>query len=450
MNLNKKYIKYIYCGLALVILALIAVIGMRGLVREKTHQQTKYESVLPGKATVRESDTIRVLLKSNGFEQVVHNEVKCSAHTGLKVIIPNSSESATGKMDQANESAVMIEPGQTITITPDDLRFQDDTIKIIPVDSKDKILVESLSRGYGVPSYRGTLELFKTAEGIVIINELKVEEYLYAVVPSEMPASYELEALKAQAVCARSYAYNQSRSYAYPEYQAHVDDSTSFQVYGNSKEQERTILAVDETYGEKVWYNGQVATTYYYSTSSGKTTTMEAWGKEINESNCYLQNIELINDNKEYYEKALPWYRWTAIIPKETAEQLIELNTQTDLGELETISIVERGAGEIVQVLEIKGSKNSITVETENKIRSVFGGSGYQIEKQDGTVINSSKLLPSAFFEITLEEDNFIINGGGYGHGIGMSQNGANEMAKLKMNYKEILKTFYVGVEVKK
>lgn len=431
MNFNKKQIYY---GAALIVLVLICVIGMKGLVGEKSHQQTKYESVLPGKATERESDKIRVLIKSNGFEQIVHNEVRCSAQSGLILFTRDSVP------EQDNETI------PSIVVTPDDPRFANGTIKIQLSDPTEKITIESLKRGYGTPSYRGSLELFKTAEGIVIVNELKIEEYLYAVVPSEMPASYELEALKAQAVCARSYAHNQSRTYAYPEYEAHVDDSTSFQVYGNSKEQESAILAVDKTYREKVWYNGQVATTYYYSTSCGKTTSIEAWGKVIDEDNDYLQSIELSNDEGEHYEKELPWYRWTATITKETMEQLIEYNTGMELGNLLNVTVSERGAGQIAQALTIVGSQDKITIETENKIRNVLGGSGYQIEKQDGSTINSSKLLPSAFFTIEKQDGDYIIRGGGYGHGIGMSQNGANEMAKAGMNYKEILQTFYTGV----
>lgn len=428
MNLKQKYIYY---GVALMLVALICVIGMKGLQRSKTFYQTEYESVLPGKAMERASDKIRVLIKSNGFKQIVHNEVSLSAKEGLSVSMGEEKESL-----------------QTISIKPDDLRFKNGTIKIESTDPTQKITIKSLTRGYGAPSYRGTLELFQTAEGIVIINELKVEEYLYAVVPSEMPASYELEALKAQAVCARSYAHNQSRAYSYPEYHAHVDDSTSFQVYGNSKEQESTILAVDETYGEKIWYNDQVATAYYFSTSSGKTTSIEAWGNEINASNSYLRSKELCNENGEDYEKDLPWYRWTATISKDTLKNLVELNTGVEIGTLQDISITEHGAGGIVQSIKITGSANTVVVETENKIRSVLGGNGYQIEKQDGTVVESSKLLPSAFFEISKTGSDYIISGGGYGHGIGMSQNGANEMAKNGMNYEEILQAFYTGIRV--
>ena len=90
-----------------------------------------------------------------------------------------------------------------------------------------------------------------------------------------------------------------------------------------------------------------------------------------------------------------------------------------------------------------------VVVETENKIRSALGGYGYYIERNDGTTVESAALLPSAFFEIKKEGDVFVIEGGGYGHGIGMSQNGANEMAKEGRDYKEILNMFYSDIMVK-
>lgn len=111
-----------------------------------------------------------------------------------------------------------------------------------------------------------------------MVNELPLENYLCKVVPSEMPASYQKEALKAQAICARSYAYRQIMDYAYPEYQAHVNDSTDYQVYNNSASQQAATEAVQETAGKVLKYNGNIITAYYYSTSCGKTTTMAAWG----------------------------------------------------------------------------------------------------------------------------------------------------------------------------
>ena len=94
------------------------------------------------------------------------------------------------------------------------------------------------------------------------------------------------------------------------------------------------------------------------------------------------------------------------------------------------------------------GDAGSVTVDTENKIRSALGGSGYTITKNDGSTSQSSALLPSAFFTIEKSGDTFVISGGGFGHGIGMSQNGANEMAKQGADYRQILQTFYKDVEI--
>ncbi len=432
MDRKKKMICY---GVLLLLLVLLYVILSVGLSHRKKHSQTQLESKLPQEKNDNENEKIRVLIKTNGFSQVAHAEVCLQAESGLKVM--------------SGENVVECEAGQVITITPNDERFQAGTISVESRCEGEKVTISSLKRGYGAPSYRGKLELFGTAEGIVIINELLLEEYLYAVVPSEMPASYELEALKAQAVCARSYAYNQSRNYGYPEYQAHVDDSTSFQVYGNSAEKESTIQAVDSTCGEKIWYNNQVATAYYYSTSCGKTASITAWGSDFNEANQYLKSIDVCNEKGEPYESSLPWHRWKAIVAEQTMSDLIELNTGTEIGTLLNLAVTKEGDGGIVQEITAVGTTGKIVVKTENKIRSALGGSGYQVEKQDGTIVNSTKLLPSAFFTIEKKNGKYVLHGGGYGHGIGMSQNGANEMAKQGKTYKQILQMFYTGVSVK-
>ena len=426
--------KFFYYGGFLILLILACVFVLADLIDRREYSQAQIESTLPQKLRQNVNEKIRVLIKSNGFTQIAHTEVQLQAESGLKIT--------------NGENSIECEAGQAITISPNDERFQTGTIQAESRGEGEKITISSLQRGYGMPSYRGKLELFKTAEGIVIVNELPLEEYLYAVVPSEMPASYELEALKAQAVCARSYAYNQSRDYAYPEYEAHVDDSTAFQVYGNSKEQESTIHAVNETCGEKIWYGDQVATAYYYSTSCGKSASITAWGGEANESNQYLQSISICDEGGAPYEASLPWYRWTATVPEQTMSDLIELNTKTDIGTLLNLTITQTGEGGIAQEITAVGTTGKVLVETENKIRQALGGSGYTIEKQDGSSVSSSQLLPSAFISIEKKNGNYIIYGGGYGHGIGMSQNGANEMAKRGRDYRQILTTFYTGVTV--
>ena len=441
--------RYIYLTLFLLSIVIINVIGIRMLLdRSGGHtlgdnkEQQSVESKLPygDYLPTANNPLIRVVIKSNGFSQITHSEVSIKAASGMIV------KAKTGEVLQeigANES---------IILKPDDARFRKDgaiqSILLETTIESDKLIIASLSRGCGTPSYRGKIELFTTAEGIVIVNELPVEEYLYAVVPSEMPASYEEEALKCQAVCARSYAYCQMLSFAYPEYEAHVDDSVSFQVYGNSGEQERTTSAVLGTAGEKLWFQNQVVKTYYYSTSCGKSTSIEAWGTPVTEENRFLQGVAICDENGADYERTYPWYRWRTEIPGKTLENLIELNTGKELGTLQNVSITETGPGGVVLKLVANGSAGSVTVKTENKIRAALGGSGYQIQKNDGTIVNSTKLLPSAFFSIAKIGENYIIEGGGYGHGIGMSQNGAHEMAKSGKTYKEILTFFYPSTKV--
>lgn len=433
----KKNIQLPYIGIALLLVILLDLFLINGMRQKEVQTQTSIESKMPSGNYLPDSENplIRVVIKNNGFKEITHNEVQVCAENGLII--------AYGK-DQ-----IEIMPGEVFSIAPGDLKFQNGNILIETKVETDRIEIRTLSRGCGIPSYRGIMELFSTAEGIVIVNEIPLEEYLYAVVPSEMPASYESEALKCQAICARSYAYCQMFAFAYPEYSAHVDDSTSFQVYGNSREQESTRRALQETAGEKLYYKNQVIKTYYYSTSCGHSTSVEAWGTELTDENAYLQGGSLCDENGKAYEEELPWFRWKAVISKQTLENLIELNAGKEIGTLQDVSVTKVGVGGIALQIVAKGTKGSITVDTENKIRKVLGGSGYKIEKQDGTVIESTKLLPSAFFSIEKNGKNYIIKGGGYGHGIGMSQNGAQEMAKDGINYKEILQIFYPGTEVK-
>lgn len=433
----RKYRKYIsYAGVLLSVMV-VAVLGTTILSAKKTTKQLELESKLPERTVPKkeEEKKIRVLIKTEGFKNETHIRVEVKSSSGLII--------------QAGETKKKVKGKKTYAITPDYKLFKQGSVVIKPKKKGDKITLVGLKRGYEEPSYRGTLELYKTAEGIAVVNEVSVEEYLYAVVPSEMPPSYEIEALKTQAVCARSYAYCQMQEYSYPEYKAHVDDSTTFQVYGNCKEAERTTKAVNDTKGELLYYGKEVVRTYYYSTSCGHSTSVEAWGTTRSKKNEYLKGADICDENGNDYEKDLPWYRWKASIPEQTLSDLIELNTGTEIGSLTNVQVTRQGTGGIALAMKATGTTGSVTVETENKIRSALGGSGYEIIRQDGTRVASTRLLPSAFITISKEDGEYVIKGGGFGHGIGMSQNGANEMAKDKKTYREILDLFYPGTKVK-
>lgn len=452
MRKNKRIReKQIYYGIA-VLVAIFIVVGLTTAVRDgsgRSIETARIEEVKPedeakadeareekekadaGEKVKVDNPDIRVLLMTDGFSGAIHPQVSLSSDSGMIVTYGD-------KKKEYNKKKIL-------KLEPDHKWFKEGAVRVRA--KKGKITVKSLKRGDGTPSYDGVIELRSTAEGLAVINELPVEKYLCGVIPSEMPASYELEALKAQAVCARSYAYRQMKEYAYPEYEAHINDSTSYQVYNNSAQAKASSKAVEETAGQTVKYKGDVVSTYFYSTSCGKTTTMEAWGTKPGKKNGYLYSAK-VRDEDGDYEKDLPWYRWTVTVPVETLSDLIGLNTGKDIGTLEKIKITERGPGDVALVMKAVGDMGSVTVKTENKIRKALGGSEYKIKRQDGSETDGRDLLPSAFFTIEKKGGNFVIKGGGFGHGIGMSQTGANEMAKKGKNYKEILSLFYKDITV--
>ena len=113
------------------------------------------------------------------------------------------------------------------------------------------------------------------------IEKIPLEQYLIGVLSGEMPISYNIEALKAQAISARTYAFRFLLSPGYPEYEAHLDDSTTYQVYNNIKEQDSTNQAVDETRGQILFSStGELIESYYYSTSCGIGADGDIWGNE--------------------------------------------------------------------------------------------------------------------------------------------------------------------------
>ncbi len=447
MGYHARYEKYFFYGM-LILICLLIIGGLlaalthreEGLIGRMRREEEQKNADEGEKAPEEEkapeivinNPNIRVLIMTNGYANIVHPSVEMSSASGFCITFG----------DQTQEAG----PEQPLTFAPDDPRFQSGQIRVSAKDGGE-IALNSIQRGCGTPSYAGVIELRTTAEGIAVINELPVETYLCRVVPSEMPCTYELEALKAQAVCARSYAYQQMQSFAYPEYEAHVNDSTDYQVYGNSLPQEATNQAVAETGGQVVRYQDRLVTTYYYSTSCGKTAGVEAWGTAPNAENQYLQSVE-VKDEQGDYEAGLPWYRWEAKIPAGTLSALISQNTGTNVGTLQSVEVTKSGAGGVALQICATGDAGSVTVDTENKIRRALGGSGYEIVNQAGTAVASTALLPSAFFTIRREGDVFIISGGGFGHGIGMSQNGANEMAKKGKNYIDILTMFFREVSV--
>ncbi len=406
------------------IILLVVVLILTGDIRQ---EQIRFESDIPENELSGLEKKIRVLIKTDDFQEILHKKIEVFAEHGI---------------------VCRTEEGQEIDLKQQKDWFQNGKIYVCSKKEDDPIILKHLHRACGNPSYEGHLEVYPTEKGLAIINEIDIEDYLEQVVPSEMPSSYELEALKAQAICARSYAYRQIESIAYSEYNAHVDDSTSFQVYGNSRKTEKTSQAVKETVGQIVQYQGAVAATYFFSTSSGRTADIEAWNVKNAENYPYLQDVEVIDTEGNAYEEDLPWYRWSVEMEKSDLQAVLEKYSGETVGQLKNIKIKKRGKSGIVLQLEAVGTEGKMTVEFENQIRDALGDERFIVKRQDGSEVFCGNLLPSAFFTIREENDSYVVEGGGHGHGIGMSQNGANEMAKEGKNCEEILQFFYPGTNL--
>ncbi len=404
-----------------------------------------------------DASTIRVLLMNTGFQSCFHPQVDLTVR-GAATLEYEDGDGELKSEELSGESK--------LSITAEDGRLAYGSIVIRPQEA-EAITIHSIERAQGTPVYDGTLEIRKEAEGLVLVNDLYLEDYLTKVVPSEMPPSYEMEALKAQAVCARTYAYRQIQGNAYSQYGAHVDDSTNYQVYNNTATDPRTDEAVASTYGELLFWEGNAIEAFYFSTSCGHTTDGSVWGSG-GAALPYLQAVELrerrdtldLTDNEAFdqfirnndipsYDSSYPMYRWTTQIKADLLSSKI-----AGVGQVQNMTVTKRGPGGIAQEISIQGSQGTSQITTQSQIRSALGDPSLVIRRADGTDLTGSATLPSAFISIHTQKDEdgsiiFRIYGGGFGHGAGMSQNGAQGMAKAGKDYEEILDFFYRGTELK-
>ena len=264
------------------------------------------------------------------------------------------------------------------------------------------------------------------------IEELGLDQYLYGVVSSEMPASFEEEALKAQAVVARTYTIYKITSGSKHENADICDDSKCCQAWiskearfekWNEGEREnnwsKIVSAVDNTKGKIITYEGKPINAFFHSNSGGKTEIASSvWGGK---DEPYLQAVETSGEsNYTQYSSEL------TISKEEFIEKIKQYHNdfEIDFSNENQIEILEYTEGQRVKKIKVGNLELSGT-----EIRNIFG-------------------LKSAKFEIVIEDENIKFNVLGYGHGVGMSQTGADSMAKEGKGYEEIIKHYYTGVEI--
>lgn len=288
---------------------------------------------------------------------------------------------------------------------------------------------ENIKSTYNYKNY-GTIKLLHKKTGEV--EQVNIDDYLCNVVSAEMPADYEIEALKAQAVVARTYTIYKINNRKHENAdicddstccQAWVDKETRFSRWEESKREsnwEKIQKCVQETQGQIITYQNQPINAFFHANSGGKTELpVNVWGGT---GLPYLQVVETAGEEgyKQYESEV-----------ELTQDELIE-KLKTKYSDIS----IDFSNQEDLKILEYTDSGRVKTVK--------FGN-----HEISGVETRTLLGLKSTNFEISKENDKIKFTVKGYGHGVGMSQTGADAMAKQGKNYKEIINHFYSGVEIK-
>ena len=350
---------------------------------------------------------------------------------------------------------------QTINAADVETSVRYDSDGIIAVDGKE---------------YRGSIILSKDGSGLLtVINRVNMEDYISSVIAVEMSPSFNLEALKAQAVCARTYAIKNRGKHS--KYGFDLCTTEDCQVYrGVSAESEKCTRAANETEGLVITYNGAIIDAVYSATSGGWTEDVEnVWGSEI----PYLCAVEDKYESKDVYGSS-----WSKEISVSEATEIMDKKGY-GLGTVNNIQVVSATEHGAVTELKVTGTQGEKVFKKEN-CRLAFGtatlSQAFSVTpvyestaKADVIYFHSGQEIPGkisvlsadglreisaqgVFLKGNTEKEyyananasvkGFKFEGRGYGHLVGMSQNGANGMASAGYMYDEILKHYYKGIEI--
>lgn len=321
----------------------------------------------------------------------------------------------------------------------------------------------------GTP-YRGVIVLqTASSTAMTVINALPLEEYLYGVIAGEMPALWNAEALKAQTVCARGFAvsnFNKHSSYGF-----NVCTTTECQVYkGVNGEHPASNAAVDATRGMLLKYNGAIAETLFFSQSGGHTANSKnVWGSAV----PYLCGVP-----DPYESPNAPLHTWSATLTLEQITSALSARG-VNVGSVTSLTANTDETGRVYELI-INGTGGTYTLKRQSTFTSF---SSYGVKSQKYTLIPLTDSAPTAYAATsygtytlggtyaitsggvanvatgnytmlsssgysTQQSGNitgYTFSGGGYGHGVGMSQYGAQGMASNGFTYDQILLHYYPG-----
>ncbi|WP_247216854.1 SpoIID/LytB domain-containing protein [Synechococcus sp. C9] len=273
--------------------------------------------------------------------------------------------------------------------------------------------------------YRGRLRLVARPDGLLAVNHVPLEEYLYSVVGSEMYPFWPLEALKAQAVAARSFILFRLRRPADPDFD--VGRTVTWQAYkGYSRESDSTREAVTATTGQVVTYRGQIIEAVYHAASGGHTENVEdIWSAP----RPYLRGVP-------DFDQEAPVYSWQKTFTQAELSRLLP-----GVGQVTSLTPVRTTPQGRVVEMRVTGTTGTKTF-TGSELRRLLDlrSTLFQVTPTRGDVASTNP--------VNAPDGSFEFQGRGFGHGLGMSQWGAFGLAQRGYNYQQILQYYYQGTEI--
>ncbi len=360
------------------------------------------------------------------------------------------------------------EKGRPYLIAPDGKKYAFSGSARLKQNSTDEAghttILQNIIAGAGTTwlsrenrEYRGDIEFVynNPNKGFAIINHVNIEEYVYGVIRAEMPVNFPVEALKAQAVIARTYGLNSLGKHKKWGYD--VCDTQHSQVYGGvSSEHERTIAAADGTAGLALTHKGRPIHAVFSSNSGGFTQSSAEAGwfaHDYLKPVCdYREPLDIDKIQPYQFKQLLQHpraaygqfsdatispsnYRWARVVSVQHIQDVAK--RRKDIGAITAVIPTARGRSGYVSSVKIEGKKGSLILSKENDIKRYL----------------SLGMLRSTYFTVQPIYEggkltSFIFYGGGWGHGVGLCQTGAGGRAQAGQKYQQILQHYYTGAKL--
>jgi stage II sporulation protein D len=275
--------------------------------------------------------------------------------------------------------------------------------------------------------YRGVLRVYAEGpgRGLLVVDDLDMEEYVAGLINYEISSAWPIEAVKAQAVAARTYVLYRMKRAAPGPYD--IEGTTAGQVYrGAASEDNAATRAVRDCSGEVLVYGGEPALAVYHSNAGGRTDAAhDIWSG--GDTYPYLRSVP------SPYDRGSPRFRWDFGVPAKLLGRVLRAEGY-DIGTPKSVVPTDLTPGGRVRRLRIRDGRGRTVVLRGEEMRKLIGYS----------------LMRSSVFVVRREGSVFVFRGRGSGHGVGMSQWGARGMAEAGYSYREILGHYYPGARVKK